>query len=360
MTPNSILSPRSSVSITRENNIAVLNAFGAEKDPKKRAAIYAKEIRPRLREGDDMPILAANDAGTLSGTLVTQRTLELLKLIFPDLFRHTTDFSDAPGHYGQVITTRIIGVPSVKTYNTTTGYAQSDVTDTDVSITLDSHKYVQITFDANTLSGTVRQLFDEHAPAAAYALAKDMVDSLYAKILAANFTTTPVTQSVATFTRSDVIDLGTKLTLNGAPMGPRNRSLLLYSTYFGQLAKDSGIITLSAFRRPEIIEEAQLPDVHGFSVIDAPNLPGNSENLVGFAHSRSALAIATRLPNDYSAVLPGASHGKVITVTDPDLGLSVMQVQYVNHDLGFAIQRIALMYGVANAQDKAGVRLISA
>ena len=70
--------------------------------------------------------------------------------------------------------------------------------------------------------------------------------------------------------------------------------------------------------------------------------------------------IAARLPNDYASILPGASYGSVTTITDPDLGLSVMQVQYVDHKLGFAESRMALMYGVAAGQVNAGQRLISA
>jgi len=75
---------------------------------------------------------------------------------------------------------------------------------------------------------------------------------------------------------------------------------------------------------------------------------------VGFAGSKSALVIVTRTPNDYTTVLPGASFGNVQMVTDPDIGMTVMQVQYVNHTLGTATSRIALMYGTGAGQTAAG------
>ena len=83
-------------------------------------------------------------------------------------------------------------------------------------------------------------------------------------------------------------------------------------------------------------------------------MPSNNANLVGFAGSKAALCIATRTPNDYTSVLPGASFGNVQMVTDPDIGITVMQVQYVNHTLGTATSRIALMWGTAPGQTAAG------
>jgi hypothetical protein len=341
------------VKITREDSAAVIKAYASEKDYKLRGKLY-KQISARLAEGDDIPLSGANSIGTAAGTLVTQRTLELLKFSFPVLRAIWTDFSDVPVAYNQQISTRIIGIPTVSTYVAGTGYAQNDVTDTDVNITINQHKGVQINFDANSLASTLRRLFDEHAPAAAYALAKDMVDYVYALITAANFTNAATIQNLVNFGRPDVIDMGTALQLRGVPMGAMNRTLLLYSTWFANLAKDQALVSLAAFQKAAIIEDGVLPNVHGFKVVDAPNLPRNAAtNLVGCGFSKSALALATRLPNDYSKILPGASYGNVDTVQNEDGGIAVMQVQYVNHDTAAASQRIAVMYGAAKGQANA-------
>jgi hypothetical protein len=89
-------------------------------------------------------------------------------------------------------------------------------------------------------------------------------------------------------------------------------------------------------------------------VYDAPNLPTNNGNVNGFAGSKSALVIVTRLPNDYTSALPGASYGVVATVTDDDIGISVMSTQYVDHTLAVAKSRLSLMYGTAAGQGSAG------
>ena len=327
------------------------------------AAIYAT-IRKNMDEFGTMPFSAAtttdSDLGSLAGDLITQRTLELLKFQFPALRRVTADFSDQPAAYGQTIMTRYLTVPTIATYSTSTGWTTpgSNPTGTDVPVVINAHKGVPIRFQENQLAGTMRRLFDEFAPAAAYCLAKDMVDALYALITAATYTNTAIKADKSAFGRAEVIDMGVALQKKGVPIGSQNRTLLLNSDYFGQLAKDTAIVTLAAYQRPDIIEQGVLPDVHGFAVVDAPNLP-TTGNLAGFGFSKSALCIAARLPNDYASILPGASYGSVTTITDPDIGLSVMQVQYVDHKLGFAESRMALMYGVAAGQVAAGLRLIS-
>jgi hypothetical protein len=99
--------------------------------------------------------------------------------------------------------------------------------------------------------------------------------------------------------------------------------------------------------------------VSNFKVYDAPNLPTNLANINGFAASKSALCVVTRTPNDYTSVLPGASFGTVQMVTDPDIGITVMLTQYVNHTLARASSRISLMYGTAAGQGAAGTVLQS-
>ena len=332
-------------------------------------AIYAREFRGENGQRImDAPLSAADSTdtnlGTLAGTLVTQRTLELLRFQFPVLGRITTDFSDLPAQFNQTIMSRIIAIPSASDYDATNGWTDSAAATTDVPITINKHKGVPITFNQNILASTVRRLFEEFAPASSYALAKAMIDDLYANITDANFSNNTV-QATSGFARSSVISLGTALTLRGVPQGDMNRTLLLYPTVFAQLAQDTSLVTFAAFQRPDLFERGAQDTafafpVHGFSVNEAPNLPTNNGNVTGFGFSKSALVLAARVPNDYTSVLPGASYGNVQVITDPDLGISVMLVQYVDHKKGTATQRIALMYGTAAGQGNAGQLLKAA
>jgi hypothetical protein len=360
--------------------VLAISARSRSRDDKARcgadfASIYAKEFRGSNAErllsfplrDLDAAIMAADvtdgDLGTLAGTLVAQRTLELLKFTFPSLTMFTTDFSDQPATFNQTIMTRTVTVPDVQDYNTTTGWADSSAETDDVPVVIDKHQGVPITFNSNILASTVRRLFDEFAPASAYALAKALIDDLYANITDANFTTNKVL-ATSSFDRAAIVDMGTTLTLNGVPIGLGMRTLLLYPTAFGKLVTDASLITFAAFQKPELITAPQngaslVIPVDTFQVVNAPNLPTNNGNVTGFAGSKSALVIATRVPNDYTSVLPGASFGNVQMVTDPGIGITVMLVQYVNHKLGTATRRISLMFGTAAGQGLAGMLLKS-
>jgi Mu-like prophage I protein len=327
-----------------------------------------KDIRNRLVNSRldivQEAIMAADvtdaNLGTIAGTLVTLRTLELLKFKFPALVRFTTDFSDQPATYLQTIMTRIVTIPSVVTYSTATGWADVVAATTDVPVIINNHKGVPITFNENLLASSMRRLFEEFSEASAYALAKAMVDSLYLNLTDANFTNNTISTSAA-FTRNAVVDIGTALELRGVPLGLGTRTMLLWPNAFGSVKKDATMVQFSTnVPQPSIITEGTQPDttlgisVDSFQLYSAPNLPSNNANLIGFAGSKSALCIATRTPNDYTSVLPGASFGNVQMVTDPDIGITVMQVQYVNHTLGTATSRIALMWGTAPGQTAAG------
>lgn len=341
-----------SLIVTGEDVRHVMRAFEAEKCPHKRGAIYAKELRARLndpRQADGV-IMAAD---TYSTTLVVQRTLDLLKWTYPMLSRITADFSGESASYGDAITTRTVGAATVGTYNTSTGYAVTNATTTDVAVTMNQHKFVEVGFNANVVSSTRRRLYDEQVEAAQNGLAKDISDALLALITAANFTNTPVDRDAASFNRADVIQLGRSLTEAKVPTA--GRTLLLNPQYYAKLAEDTTIVSaLINNGAGSAIATGRLPPIHGFEVIEQGNLPSTG-NLTGFGYNRSALVLATRTPNDYAQALPSApATGNVQIITNPEDGFSVAMTQYVDHALGIAKWRIALMYGVAKGQVAAG------
>ncbi|MBX3747328.1 MAG: hypothetical protein KF833_18620 [Verrucomicrobiae bacterium] len=333
-----------------------VKAYHAASTPTQRGILFNRDINDRFDREYERVITAANALGTLAGDLVVQRSLVLLKLTFPVLTRISTDFSSENADFNQTVKTRIRVVPAVTDYNTTTGYAPSDATTTDVPVTITAHKAVQIGFNANELASTRRALFDEQVEPIHYALGKNLCDALFGLILAANYTNA-TTKALASFARADVTAMAKALYDRGVPdMG---RTLLLNSAYFEKLQQDATIVNLAAYQRPEVITRYTLPPIAGFDVFQAVNLI-TTGNLTGFGFTPDAMAMATRVPNDYTQALPGASHGSVGVVTNPDTGMTVSVVQYVDHKLGASFLRMALMYGVAVGQAPSGQRLISA
>ena len=276
---------------------------------------------------------------------------------------------------------RLVVVPAVQSYNTASdgtgrplGWNTISTAQTkDVLITLDEHIGIPIVFDANTLASTMRRLFDEQAPAAAYALAKYFVEKIYKLFTLANFNAYAVVNAAKVpvayanypvgqqdFARSTLTKIAAIMNPNEVPIG--DRIVLLNSPYFEQLATDPSLVTFFAGQQsPEIVTENRLPRLAGFEPIEAPNLnaPNVTPTLVGMALHKAGVVTKTRLSNDYTQALPGSSYGSVTTVTDPDIGISVVLVQYVNHTGGYAEWRIQVMLGAAVGDSRGGLCITS-
>lgn len=334
-----------------------VRAMQKETDPLKRGAIFCSELREFTSKPGVFEVLAANSLGSLTSDLVVLKALDLLKLTFPALTRVSTDFTAANAKYGQTVQSRLVTVPSVGTYSTSTGYGVSAATTTDVPVVINNHKHITISFNANELGGTGRDLFGEQVEAMNYALGKNLVDALYALFVIGTYTNA-TTIATASLTRiTGPLAIASAMNARGVP-GMR-RTLLLSSAAFAKLAEDSTIMALGQYQSPELITEYQLPKVAGLQPIEAVNLPSTG-NMTGFAFSPDAAVIATRLPADYTQALPGSGYGSVQTITNPDTGISVLKTDFIDHTLGSANSRIAWMYGVAAGQAASGQLLKSA
>lgn len=349
-------------------------------------ALYANDIRENndllnMRVSDVMAALEAatdaDSAGTLAGTVVLQRTLELFRINYPLFSKVYTDFSDQPALLGQTLETRSIGSLAVQTYNNTVGAdgrpagwdTVSPASSTDVPISVDEHVGVPVVFGANTLASTMRRLFDEMAPAMSYALAKYFVAKIYALFTTANYNGyaavngdkvpvayTSYAKGLADFARSAMVDLNQIFNPNEVPLN--DRIVLLNSAYYGQVSKDPSLVTFwAAQKNPEIITEGELPKMSKFIPIEAPDFP-STNNRVGMALQKNGVVAISRIPTDYTKALPGASYGTSTMITDPETGMTIMLVQYVNHTGGYAESRMETMIG-AKVGDKRGGLVIT-
>lgn len=355
-----VTQPGAGVIVAKDNLVEVLKAYAAKKSPDERAVIYAKDIRDVIAKPGFLlgPILALNSLGTLVGDLTVQRSLTLLKLSFPWFNRISTNFSAEGAKLGQQIITRLRGIPSLAPYVPGVGYERQAAVLTDVPVTISEHNGVEIAFNANELASTARDLFGEQVEGCHYAIGKGLADAILALLTVANFPAETVEATVDV--DADTMDkLSAALTGRGVPgMG---RLGLLSSAVYRKLGKDTSLVQLAAFQRPEIItQENALPPIKGIQPYEVINLL-DEENLTGFAGTPDALALATRVPNDYSAAMPDvAGNGTVQIVTNPDTGISVMLVRYVDHKAAEAAWRVALMWGAAKGNPNCGQRLVSA
>jgi hypothetical protein len=334
--------------------VEVLKGYQSEKDAQKRGAIFAKDLAPHFTAGFQLgPILAANSLGTLAGELVVQRSLSFLRTNYPFLFAITTDFSGENAAFDQTVKTRLKGALTANAFVAGTGYGSNNASTTDVPITINRHFGVPVTFNVNELASTRRDLFGEQAEAMHSALADEMVDDLLALITPANFPNSTVS-TLNNFARTTMTTVAKELSIRKVPsMG---RMALLNPDFFAKLQNDTTIVQLAAFRQPELITEYQLPKVSGLQPYESISLPSTND-LAGFACTPEALAIATRLPNDYAQALPGASNGVVTSIFNEPTGITVQLVQFVDHVKAEATARVALMWGVAKGNPATGERI---
>jgi hypothetical protein len=318
--------------------------------------------------------------GTLSGVLLIEDTLEFFRTNYP-LFRAIyTDFSDQPALLNQPMRTRIVNRLAVQTYNKTlggNGYpvgwdTASVASTTDVEITNDEHVGVPVIFGSDALMKTTRRLFDEQSPAMAFALAEYFVAKIYGLFTPANYNgyavvtppdakgrvrvpTAYVTYSKAAidFGRNAAVDINAIFNQNQVPL--HDRALLLNSEFYAAAGKDASLVTFWAGQRdPELITEGELPRMSKFTPIEATDFPGTN-NSVGIALQKNGVVAASRIPVDYTKVLPGASYGNSMMVSDSETGMSVMLVEYVNHDGGYAARRMETVIGAGVGDKRAGL-----
>lgn len=344
---------KSSVEVVNEDVVRVVQAYNAAPDHVERAALWKHELRKRFKPEFDRIVQASSSFGTLAGDLVVQQSLDNLLYRFPEITRLSTNFSAEAASFNQNITTRTRTQRTAGSYSTDNGYVSGDKTDTDVQVVINAHKFDQVTLNVNTLGSTRRALFDEEEESMFYSVGKAIVDDLYALFTTTNYTNTPVTKSLVDFARDTVVDL--KVALNNQKVFGGKRTLLLNSSYYGQLEKDLTVVSnLINPQAGQAIGTSKLPPIAEFDIFEAGNLP-TTGNLTGFGFRADAVCMAARIPGDYVTALPGVpATGLVSVVTQPETGLSMQVVKYVDHQMGSATMRVALMYGVAKGRVAAG------
>jgi hypothetical protein len=354
------------------------------------ALVFAREMRgplnadglPTMRsEFSHCPLSAASDTdtlGTLVGTLVMQRTLDLFRYHFPLLSRVLTDLSDEAGELNQTVNTRRVVVPAVQTYDDTLdtdgrpkGWAIASAgTTVDADITLDELVGVPIPFSLAALSSTQRKLFSEQSEAQAYALVKYFLAKIYALCTAANFNayatvsaTVPIAYptyavGLIDFARSHVTKIGAAFDDNEVP--EENRTLLLNAQYYAKGTEDPSLVNFFAGQQsPEIITEGRLPMLNNFALVKAPSFP-KTNNRVGIALQKNGLLAKSRLPANLADIFPGGGgNGRGVQISDLETGFSMLVTQHVNHTRGYAEQLACAIIGAAKGDTRGGLPITS-
>jgi len=291
----------------------------------------------------------ANTLGSVSnGKVIAQRALELLVENYNWISSGVSDFSDATARKGDSITTHIVTIQSASDYSTTAGYVPADVTQTDVTVTLNQFKHTTYAVNDDERTSSNINLINRFAEQAAHALGKAMVDSVLNLVTTAYASTLTVAADATTF--RSIVSAGLALDNNKVPVG--GRFAVLSPGNYASLLNDANIVA-NAQRSGDVVASGQIGTVAGITVYGYNGLVSGISK--GFVAQREAMVVASRLPALPDGVtLPGS----IDVVTEPKSGLSLQVAEHYNFRLGSHERSYRILYGVGRGQTSSLVRIV--
>ena len=305
----------------------------------------------------------ANAWNGMTADNIARLSIATLEKSLVPLAVFATDLSTDIQDQGTTVSTRVVPAATASTdlvdaesgsYATVT----DDQSTTAVQVTLDPHPVTGFhltdseaqSIAAGVWSSTSEKLVKTHVRG----IAEDVLDSAFALILNANYGAASLTSSAANFDSDDVADLRAVAVAAGWDM--EDAWLVLNPDYYAALLKDNAISDFSS-SQSDALRSGKLPRLSSFKVIEAPTLPGNSQNLTGFIATTGGVAVAMRGVDiqDRSSflhyeIMQGDVVGAVITYSAVYTATTTRRVDHI----------FEALYGVKVAQAACIKRIVSA
>jgi hypothetical protein len=306
----------------------------------------------------------ANTWAGMLHTNIAREGISTLEQVLIPMQGFSMDLSSNLSRQGKVVDTRIVPAATAPTDlvdDESGSYASvvDDQTTTTVQVTLDPHPVTGFALtdteaqeiDAGVWSDTSMRMVRSHSRA----IGNAVLNSLFALVTNANYGAAAFTGAASAFDADDVADLRKTAVNAGWDMSERP-VLVLNPDYYAALLKDNAIQDASASGSNAALTLGDLPTLSGFTVIESPTLPDNSENLVGYISRPDAMAIAmrgveTQANNDFQhyEVTQNSPTGAVLTYS------AIFNRTYRRIDHVFEA-----LYGVKKAQGASLKRIVSA
>jgi len=299
-----------------------------------------------------------NEFGKLAPReILAQELLDDLKAMLFPITAFTTKFSTEAIAFGQSVIAHVANAAAAQNF----GDGAKDTGSKEVPVKLDRMREIHETFTYAELSSqSGRNVIRERYRPQLEAIAADIVSGIASVITPENFPKELVKAAVdfdyrhLVQVRKDARKTGIRGSLGIVANGDAYAELLSDDLIInGQRdTKLDGVIT-SGYIRP----------VAGFNsgIHEYPDLP-ETNNLVGFAASKAAIAVVTAPPHNPQEDGDGGVSfpGKFAYVTEPETGFTVALVEHINPDTLKRSLRMIFQYGVAVGNADTGIRLVSA
>jgi hypothetical protein len=281
---------------------------------------------------------------------IAMESLPALQSVFAPLQGIATDFSADISARGESVTTRFPSNPTAQ--DLSSGYTATGVTTTARTVNLDQFYGFVWGFNDLERSKSSIMLNDLFIQPAATALGRYVFEQLWANVVSANFTATPIDQTPTQFNRNTLIDLSAALTNAGAPS--EGRGIITNPTYFGSILK-----TLNTAEFPGFIAQkadGTVPRVAKFDVYESDRALDNGQNLQAFAFHKSALIMAARSVDATGATQVGV---EVEDFVIPGLNLPVQMRRWYAPATGQLNYSLGVLFGTSIGRTEFGIRVVN-
>jgi hypothetical protein len=264
-----------------------------------------------------------------------------------------TLFSDAAASRGDRVSVPRLASNLDAAADKTVGaaYTIQDIDSDAVEIVLNKHKYVSMGADDIEVANSSALVLERYGVRKGNLLAKTVAQDIMSEITNANFGAPVFTGAASTFDEDDVADIADSC--DDADM-PADRYLVLSNAYITALRKAGAIKDTSGYGY-NAIQSGLIPMLHGFKIIPSNIIPGNSENLVGFATDGSGIAAAFR----YLAPLPGNKYDRAESLVGEG-GITLGLRSWYSEDYGNSRSVMECVYGFETGLAAGIKRLVSA
>ena len=293
-------------------------------------------------------------SSTLNDSIISEKAIEAFVAELAMLRAFSTDFSAETAAKGSAVQ---VSIPANITAGTTeNAYETEDTAAINVAtVPLTSYAKATVGITDKQFANSSSARLERFATQQAKAVARKIIVDAWALVINATFSQ-KVTKALASLTTVDVRAL--RVLLDKADVPITDRALTPHAAAYHKLTADTTftIATATAYGGTEVIRDGMIPRLLGFDVFMSNIVPGNSENLIGFAVHPSALAIAIRTLQPQA---PG-EYLESRVVTDAASGIGLGYRRHYSPAKGTHYCTFEAIYGAVAAVPAGLARLVTA
>jgi hypothetical protein len=222
------------------------------------------------------------------------------------------------------------------------GYGDGDFNIEQKPVQVNRRKYQVLSFTSDQLRGLPLDALNEAMLQKTDKLASDVSADVLSLVTAARFGAAVHSGAATAFDSDDITDIATACT--NALWPAVGRSLILDTTFTGNLRKDDSIKSVMNSGSDATLREGIIGRVSGFDVGEQPGFPANGENLKGIATLKYGILVASAPIAPSDEVRAQLSDYRVVT---DESGLTLTYRAWGNADFDLAKRLVEFSYGAA-------------